>query len=111
MTIIDFICYIFYRKGVDGTIPRFDKNLEEFYSICDQIELHLRTSLECTIQKRGGDRYLQYDVEPTRTEHMAYQDNKFSYPHYLATVRAQVAYVKEIHDSLTATAQNIAPTE
>lgn len=42
---------------------------------------------------------------------MAYQDNKFSYPHYLATVRAQVAYVKEIHDSLTATAQNIAPTE
>lgn len=32
---------LFFRKGVDLQIPRFDKNLEEFYSICDQIELHL----------------------------------------------------------------------
>jgi hypothetical protein len=30
-----------FRKGVDVPIPRFDKVLEEFYSICDQIELHL----------------------------------------------------------------------
>jgi len=26
---------------VDVPVPRFDKNMEEFYSICDQIELHL----------------------------------------------------------------------
>lgn len=30
-----------FRKGVEQQAPRFDKNLEEFYSICDQIELHL----------------------------------------------------------------------
>lgn len=31
------------QKGVDPNSPppRFDKHLEEFYSICDQIELHL----------------------------------------------------------------------
>ena len=26
---------------MDVPVPRFDKNMEEFYSICDQIELHL----------------------------------------------------------------------
>jgi hypothetical protein len=31
----------FCRKGVDVPVPRFDKNMEEFYSLCDQIELHL----------------------------------------------------------------------
>lgn len=33
----------YFRKGVDNNNPppRFDKHLEEFYSICDQIELHL----------------------------------------------------------------------
>lgn len=32
----------FNRKSVDmPPPPRFDKSMEEFYSICDQIELHL----------------------------------------------------------------------
>ncbi|CAG2063064.1 unnamed protein product, partial [Timema podura] len=26
---------------MDVTVPRHDKHMEEFYSICDQIELHL----------------------------------------------------------------------
>lgn len=40
-TILISILNFFFRKGVDNQIPPFDKNLEEFYSICDQIELHL----------------------------------------------------------------------
>ncbi|KAL0275697.1 UNVERIFIED_CONTAM: hypothetical protein PYX00_003485 [Menopon gallinae] len=99
-------------KAVDAVIPRFDKNLEEFYSICDQFELHLKTAAECLMQGASSTRYLQFQVAPTRTEPMSYQDgNVLTYPHYLATVRTQVAYAKEIHDSLTATAQNIAPSE
>ncbi|BES88283.1 Mediator of RNA polymerase II transcription subunit 24 [Nesidiocoris tenuis] len=31
-------------KNVDIPPPRFDRSLEEFYSICDQIELHLVSS-------------------------------------------------------------------
>ena len=94
-------------KGVDAIIPRFDKNLEEFYSICDQIELHLRTSIECVNQGASSQRYLPCPVTPTRTEPMGYQDNTITYPHYLATVRAQVSYADENRKSLTATAQNI----
>ncbi|KAK6631679.1 hypothetical protein RUM43_013743 [Polyplax serrata] len=99
-------------KGVDAVIPRFDKNLEEFYSICDQIELHLKTASECLTQGSSSARYLQFPVAPTRTEPLGYQDgNSLTYPQYLATVRTQVAYAKEIHDSLAATAQTIAPSE
>lgn len=38
------------NKGVDnaGAVPpRFDKHLEEFYSICDQIESHLVNYIKC----------------------------------------------------------------
>lgn len=36
----------FNRKGVvDIPVLRFDKSLEEFYSICDQIELHLVSNI------------------------------------------------------------------
>lgn len=46
--------YKLCRKGVDAQIPRFDKSLEEFYSICDQIELQLVNIYmckECTFLK------------------------------------------------------------
>lgn len=71
-----------------------------------------KTAQECLSQGSSSARYLQFPVAPTRTEPIGYQDgNSLTYPQYLATVRAQVAYAKEIHDSLTATAQTIAPTE
>ena len=37
-----FVC--FCRKGVGTVVQRFDKSLEEFYAICDQIELNLVSS-------------------------------------------------------------------
>ena len=36
-----FFVFCFCRKAGDVTVQRFDKNLEEFYSICDQVELYL----------------------------------------------------------------------
>ncbi|XP_054271472.1 mediator of RNA polymerase II transcription subunit 29 [Macrosteles quadrilineatus] len=92
--------------------PRFDKSMEEFYSICDQIELHLKTSIECVNQGTSSQRYLPLAVAPTRTEPIPNQDmSTLTYPQYLATVRAQVMYAKEIHDMLLAAAQNITATE
>lgn len=99
-------------KGVDVPVQRFDKNMEEFYSICDQIELHLKTSIECLNQGASSQRYLHLTVTPTRTEPLPSQDGStLTYPQYLATVRTQVAYAKEIHDMLLAAAQNITPAE
>ncbi|CAG9857468.1 unnamed protein product [Phyllotreta striolata] len=105
--IILYIC----RKGVDVQIPRFDKNLEEFYSICDQIELHLKTSLKCLTQQESSQKYLNLPVAPTKTESLGLNDNTLTYPQFLATATAQVAYTKEIHDTLVAAAQNISPSD
>lgn len=103
------------QKPVDNAVPRFDKNLEEFYSMCDQIELHLKTSLTCIQQAQSATHYLPLQVQPTRMDPplaTPTQDpSALSYPQYLSTVRAQVAYAKEIHDTLVAAAQNISPTE
>nr|CAH7761249.1 unnamed protein product [Callosobruchus chinensis] len=92
-------------------IPRFDKNLEEFYSICDQIELNLKTSIKCLSQQESSNRYLNLPVAPTKTESIGLNDNTLTYPQFLATAGAQVAYTKEIHDTLVAAAQNISPSD
>ncbi|KAF5304426.1 hypothetical protein FQR65_LT07956 [Abscondita terminalis] len=98
-------------KGVDVQIPRFDKCLEEFYSICDQVELHLKTSIKCLSQGESSNRYLQLPVAPTRNENLGIPDNTLTYPQFLSTVNAQIAFTKEIHDTLVAAAQNISPSD
>lgn len=109
-------------------MPRFDKNLEEFYTICDQIELHLvshfyskligligikfqKTSIKCLSQAESSNRYLNMPVIPARSESIGMNDSSLTYPQFLATVGAQVAYTKEIHETLLAAAQNISPSE
>ncbi|XP_070497153.1 mediator of RNA polymerase II transcription subunit 29-like [Chironomus tepperi] len=85
---------------------RFDKYLEEFYSICDQIELHLITAKKCTEQAYASQVYLPVPVVPTRSENMA-QENALTYMQYLDLVKTQITYAKEIHDTLLMAAQNI----
>ncbi|XP_044728335.1 mediator of RNA polymerase II transcription subunit 29 [Chrysoperla carnea] len=101
------------QKGVDLPLPRFDKNLEEFYSVCDQIELHLKTSIKCISQQASAQRYLPLAVSVTRTDALGTPDGSgtLTYPQFLATANAQVAFAKEVHDTLVAAAQNISPTE
>lgn len=102
-------------KGIDSSSqqpPRFDKHLEEFYSICDQIELHLKTSIQCMQQSSAAQRYLPVHVATTRVDPLPPMENgPISYPQYLATVRTQISYAKDIHDTLICAAQNISPTE
>lgn len=101
-------------KSIDNSNqspPRFDKHLEEFYSICDQIELHLKTSILCLQQNSASQRYLPSSVMTTRIEPIPSNENALSYPQYLSTVRQQIAYAKDIHDTLVCAAQNIAPSE
>ncbi|KAJ8925036.1 hypothetical protein NQ315_001207 [Exocentrus adspersus] len=99
------------QKGMDVQIPRFDKNLEEFYSICDQIELHLKTSIKCLNQQESSNRFLHLPVATTRSESLGLNDTTLTYPQFLATASAQVSYTKEIHDTLVAAAQNISPSD
>ena len=36
-----FFMFLFHSKGGGTAVQRFDKSLEEFYAICDQVELNL----------------------------------------------------------------------
>ncbi|XP_043490986.1 mediator of RNA polymerase II transcription subunit 29 [Polistes fuscatus] len=99
-------------KGIDQLDHRFNKNMEEFYSICDQMELHLKTSIECLSQNSSSIRYLPMTVLPTRTDTVSAQEGPaLTYPQFLMTVRAQVGYAKEVHDTLVSAARTIAPGE
>ncbi|XP_076242772.1 mediator of RNA polymerase II transcription subunit 29-like [Calliopsis andreniformis] len=99
-------------KSIDQPDHRFNKNMEEFYSICDQIELHLKTSIECLSQNSSSLRYLPVSVIPTRTDTVAAQEGPaLTYPQFLMTVKAQVAYAREVHDTLISAAHAIASGE
>ncbi|XP_058793403.1 mediator of RNA polymerase II transcription subunit 29 [Phymastichus coffea] len=92
-------------KSTEPPDQRFNKSIEEFYSICDQMELHLRTSIECIGQNVSSTRYMPIGVT-TRTENVGVQD-ALTYPQYLLIVRSQVQYVKLISDMLTSVANKI----
>lgn len=52
--------------------------------------------------------FFNYDI---RASSSSPQDTQLTYPQYLNTVRLQISYAKDIHDTLVAAAQNISPTE
>ena len=37
--------HIYFRSNIDAQLQKFEKSLEEFYSMCDQVEISL-VSLE-----------------------------------------------------------------
>ena len=100
-------------KSVDSSTsqPRFDKHLEEFYSICDQIELHLKTAKICMQQGTSSQQYLPIPVQPTRLEPTPAENNALSYTQYMELVKMQISYAKDIHDTLICAAQNISPSD
>ncbi|CAD7092818.1 unnamed protein product [Hermetia illucens] len=102
-------------KKINNTpTARYDKHLEEFYSICDQIELHLKTAVQCIQQLSSAQHYLPQPVASSRMEPYPQPENAnapISYPQYLATVRSHISSAKEIHDTLISAAQNISQTD
>ncbi|EDW77520.1 uncharacterized protein Dwil_GK24513 [Drosophila willistoni] len=92
--------------------PRFDKHLEDFYACCDQIELHLKTAMQCMQQQNSSNHYLPGMVTPMRMESFI-TDNAgpIPYPTYLNTVRVHVQSAKDIHDTLISAAQNISQAD
>ncbi|XP_076305792.1 mediator complex subunit intersex [Tachypleus tridentatus] len=100
-------------KTGDDTPPRLDKSLEEVFSICNQIELHLKTIQECSLQLRDSQQYLPLPVLTTKTDvnQGPTQDTTLSYSQYLATVKSQVAFAKNVQEILTEGARKITQNE
>lgn len=95
------IPFTFSTKNDSQNMPRFDKHLEEFYSICDQIELNLVTAKRCLQQIAQAQTHLPVPVVPIA------QDNAMTYLQFRELVITQLTYAKDIHDTLQMAAQNI----
>lgn len=97
-------------KTIEDVPPRFDKTLEDFFSICNQIELHLKAIQECTLQHKDSIQYLPLHVSLGKQEQTSgpVQDgNYLSYIQYLSTIKGQVNFAKSVQEMLSEGARKI----
>ncbi|XP_020833892.1 mediator of RNA polymerase II transcription subunit 29 [Phascolarctos cinereus] len=87
------------QKSSEGGLQRFDKSLEEFYALCDQLELCLRLAYECLSQSYDSAKHSPTLV-PTATKPDAVQAESLPYPQYLSVIKAQIGCAKDIHNAL-----------
>uniref|UniRef100_A4QNM8 Mediator of RNA polymerase II transcription subunit 29 n=1 Tax=Xenopus tropicalis TaxID=8364 RepID=A4QNM8_XENTR len=87
------------QKNADGLVQRFDKSLEEFYAICDQLELCLRLAYECLSQSYDSAKHSPTLV-PTATKPDAVQTESLPYTQYLSMIKSQISCAKDIHNAL-----------
>jgi len=90
-------------KTIEDAPPRFDKTLEDFFSICNQIELHLKAIQECTMQHKDSLQYLPLNITLGKQDASGgpLQDVSLTYTQYVSTVKGQVSFAKSIQDILT----------
>ncbi|XP_035207936.1 mediator of RNA polymerase II transcription subunit 29-like, partial [Stegodyphus dumicola] len=102
-----------YRKTLDDTPPRFDKTLEDFFSICNQIELHLKAIQECILQQKDSVQYLPLHVTLGKQDPSSgpSQDGNLSYTQYLSTIKGQVNFAKAVQEMLADGARKITQAE
>ncbi|XP_018432397.1 PREDICTED: mediator of RNA polymerase II transcription subunit 29 [Nanorana parkeri] len=87
------------QKIADVPVMRFDKSLEEFYALCDQLELCLRLAYECLSQSYDSAKHSPTLV-PTATKPDAVQTESLPYTQYLSMIKSQIACAKDIHNAL-----------
>ncbi|XP_077992561.1 mediator of RNA polymerase II transcription subunit 29-like [Glandiceps talaboti] len=78
---------------------RLDKTLEEFYSICDRIELNLRLAKEYTIQGAESAHHTPIALSGNKADG-SQGDTLTNYSQYISTVKTQINCAREIHDVL-----------
>ncbi|XP_042904572.1 mediator of RNA polymerase II transcription subunit 29 [Parasteatoda tepidariorum] len=90
-------------KTTEDAPPRFDKTLEDFFSICNQIELHLKAIQECHMQHKDSMQYLPLHITLGKQDTSAgsLTDGSLSYTQYVSTVKGQVNFAKSVQDILT----------
>ncbi|XP_028816412.1 mediator of RNA polymerase II transcription subunit 29 [Denticeps clupeoides] len=94
-------------KSNDALIQRFDKSLEEFYALCDQLELCLRLAYECLSQSVDSTKHSP-SLVPTATKPDTGQAESLSYSQYLSMIKSQISCAKDIHNALYECSKTIA---
>ena len=98
-------------KGVDTPDQRFNKNMEEFYSVCNELELNLKTAMECLSQQSSSMRYMPIPLANPRVMDNNTQPDPQTYAQFLLTTRSQIQYAREIHSTLVNAAHAISRNE
>ncbi|NXH13927.1 MED29 polymerase, partial [Bucco capensis] len=94
------------QKTADGPLQRFDKSLEEFYALCDQLELCLRLAHECLSQSFDSAKHAPALV-PAAPKGEGGPGETLPYTQYLPLIKAQIAGAKDIHNALLEGANKI----
>uniref|UniRef100_A0A3P9IUD1 Mediator of RNA polymerase II transcription subunit 29 n=1 Tax=Oryzias latipes TaxID=8090 RepID=A0A3P9IUD1_ORYLA len=94
-------------KSSDTSVQRFDKSLEEFYALCDQLELCLRLAYECLSQSIDSAKHSP-NLVPTATKPDTVQTESMSYAQYLTMIKSQISCAKDIHNALLECSKKIA---
>lgn len=87
-------------RNADIPIQKFDRSLEDFYAICDQIEINLRLGIEVISQNSDAQRYGPVATPQVNPDSGAFQQ-------YVNQVRLQLSSAKELHDMLVDCARKI----
>ncbi|KAI8785014.1 mediator of RNA polymerase II transcription subunit 29 [Biomphalaria glabrata] len=98
--------HLFYQNAsqdetgaqMDNASGRFEKCLEEFYAICDLVEIYLKLAYEVIQQDKDSTRNTPNLILPQKTD--APQPEGQLYSQYLSTIRAQINCAKDIRDLL-----------
>ncbi|NXD31775.1 MED29 polymerase, partial [Spelaeornis formosus] len=88
------------QKSADGALQRFDKSLEEFYALCDQLELCLRLAHECLSQSFDSAKHAPALVPAAPKGEPGAGADALPYTQYLPLIKAQIAGAKDIHNAL-----------
>ncbi|XP_064601015.1 mediator of RNA polymerase II transcription subunit 29-like [Liolophura sinensis] len=90
---------------------KFEKSLEEFYSICDQIEVNLRLALETHCEIADSVKNTPVPLHGQKLDSTVSHDGQTSqsglYSQYLTIVQAQINCAKELHEMLTESARKL----
>ncbi|OWF50412.1 mediator of RNA polymerase II transcription subunit 29-like [Mizuhopecten yessoensis] len=88
-------------RPADSQQLKFEKSLEEFYSLCDQIESNLRLALEIHQQNTDSQKFIPFTVNvPKENNQWPETPSAVPYTQFISMVRQQISCAKEIHDLL-----------
>lgn len=95
-------------SSVDIQLQKFEKSLEEFYSMCDQVEISLRLALESSQLNADTVKYIPACVNvPNEKGELPSTQRIMQYPQYQAIIKQQIHSAKEMHDLLLQFSQKI----
>ncbi|KAG7161581.1 Mediator of RNA polymerase II transcription subunit 29-like, partial [Homarus americanus] len=88
------------RNAGEMQHAKYEESIEKFYTLCDQMELNLRTAIDSQLQGKASQMYTPNSISTPPVDVQ-------KYAHYLGTVRNQVVYAKDIHTALADAATSI----